>query len=90
MSKGTLEIAVKQPPKPDDKLTLTFYDERGRMVDAYRLSFKPHEIPVFPNSGKPARIAEQAGYLDESPAVRLIGPNIELAYDRTAANCSAR
>ena len=84
MSKGTLEIAVKQPPRPDDKLTFRFYNERGKMFDAYRLSFKPHDIPQFPNSGKPARIAEQSGYLDEHSAVRLLGPRVELAYDRTS------
>ena len=54
------------------------------MVDAYRLSFKPHEMPEFPNSGKPARIAEQSGYLDDASAVRLLGPKVELAYDRTS------
>ena len=84
MSNGTLEIATQRPPRPDDKLTLEFYNDRGKMFDAYRLSFRPHDIPRFPNSGKPARIAEQGGYLDEHSAVRLLGPRVELAYDRTS------
>ncbi len=84
MSKGTLEISIKQSPKPDDKLTLKFFNQGGKMIDAYRLSFKPHDIPKFPNSGKPARIVEQSGYLDNCSAVRLLGPNVELAYDRTS------
>lgn len=84
MSQGTLEIAVKQLPQADDKLLLQFFNDRGRMFDAYRLSFKPHEIPKFPNSGKPPRIAERSGYLDGASAVRFIGPKVELAYDRTS------
>ena len=82
MSKGVLSIAAKHQPQPDDMLTLRFYDGQNRLVDAYRLSFKPHAIPQFPNSGKPARIVEQAGYLDNASAVRLLGPRVELAYDR--------
>lgn len=84
MSRGTLEIAVKNPPQADDKLLLQFFNERGRMFDAYRLSFKAREMPQFPDSGKPPRIAERHGYLDCASAVRLIGPNVELAYDRTS------
>jgi hypothetical protein len=84
MSHGTLEISVRQPPKADDKLSLRFFNDRGRMFDAYRLSFKPHELPKFPNSGKPPRIVERSGYLDMASAVRLLGPKVELAYDRTS------
>jgi beta-galactosidase len=84
LSKGTLEIPVKRPPQLDDKLTLKFYDERGRMFDTYRLSFKPREMPQFPQSGKPARIAEEGNFMDDRSAVRLLGPNVELAYDRTS------
>jgi hypothetical protein len=82
MNKGTLKIITKHLPQSDDRLTLRFYDERGRMIDAYRLSFRPRDIPSFPNSGKPARIVEQTGYMDNASAVRLLGPNVELAYDR--------
>jgi hypothetical protein len=82
MANGTLSIAAKHHPQPDDVLTLRFYSGQNRLVDGYRLSFKPHEIPQFPNSGKPARILEQANYLDNASAVRLLGPRVELAYDR--------
>jgi beta-galactosidase len=84
MSHGALEIAVNKPPRPDDKLSLQFFNDRGRMFDAYWLSFKPRELPKFPNSGKPPRIAEQGNYLDDRSVVRLIGPQVELAYDRTS------
>ena len=84
MSKGTLSCRSSVRPRPDDKLVLRFFDQRGKLVDGYRLAFKPHELPDFPNSGKPARIAEQTGYLDEASAVRLLGPKVELAYDRTS------
>jgi hypothetical protein len=84
MSEGDLRISPRHPPQPDDKLVLRFYDERGRMVDAYRLSFHPHPLPIFPNSGRPARLVEQFGYLDNDSSVRLLGKNTELAYDRTS------
>jgi len=80
MSDGILTIPVSA--RPDDVLGLEFYDEQGRMVDAYRLSFKAHELPVFVRSGKPAQIREQSGYLDGASAVRLIGKESEIAYDR--------
>jgi len=89
MSKGTLEIHAKHTPQHDDKLTLKFFDERGKMLDAYRLSFKSHETPQFPNSGKPARIVEQTDYMDGASAVRLLGPRVELAYDRNNGNSFA-
>jgi beta-galactosidase len=84
MSNGKLEISVRRPPKADSKLLLRFYDAHGRMIDAYRLSFRPRALPRFPNSGKAARIVEQSGYLDDSSAIRLLGPKVELAYDRTS------
>ncbi|MFI5385462.1 MAG: glycoside hydrolase family 2 TIM barrel-domain containing protein, partial [Fimbriimonadales bacterium] len=84
MSNGTLRIPVSRSPKPDDVLALDFYDEKGRMVDTYRLTFKPHDLPVFARSSLPARIREQGGYLDSASAVRLIGKDCELAYDRTS------
>ena len=33
---------------PDDTLTLEFYNDRETVFDAYRLSFKPHEMPKCP------------------------------------------
>jgi beta-galactosidase len=84
LSKGTLTIALQRPPKADDRLRLEFFDERGRMVDKYCLAFRPHPLPVFPNSGRPARIAEEKQYLSFASAIRLLGPKVELAYDRTS------
>ena len=84
MSNGTLEIAVKQPPRARRQA-----DARSSTTTAARCStpigFRSSRTrcPKFPNSGKPARIAEQSGYLDEHSAVRLLGPRVELAYDRT-------
>ncbi|MCC7086508.1 MAG: discoidin domain-containing protein [Pirellulales bacterium] len=86
LGKGLLKIAAKRAPRPDDILTLKFFDERDKMVDAYRLSFAPRAIPAFPNSGKPARIAEQTGTLDleGTVAVRMLGPKMELSYERAS------
>jgi hypothetical protein len=88
MSKGELRIASRHQTQPDDQLVLRFYDERGKMVDAHRLCFIPHEIPTFPNSGKPARIVEEEKYLSGASDVRLLGPNVELSYDRTSGELS--
>ncbi len=82
-TQGMLSIPVPRPPRPEEILTLRFLDGRGGLVDAYRLSFRPHEPPAFPGSGRPARIAEETGYLVNASAVRLLGPDVELAYDRT-------
>ncbi|HTQ10565.1 MAG TPA: glycoside hydrolase family 2 TIM barrel-domain containing protein, partial [Fimbriimonadaceae bacterium] len=79
---GDGDLTIPVSPKPEDVLSLEFYDEKGRMLDAYRLTFKPHELPVFARSDKPARIMEQSGYLDGASAVRLIGKDCEIAYDR--------
>ena len=77
MSNGTLEIAIKQP-RPRMTSRRGVLQRRGKMFDAYRLSFQPHEsrsCPI-PQTG---RIAEQDGYLEEHSAVRLLGPRVELA-----------
>jgi hypothetical protein len=84
MHLGSLHIDVRRSPGFEDTLVLRFYDPRGWLVDAYRLAFKPHETPRFPNSGRAARILEHGGYLDNASAVRLLGPKVELAYDRTS------
>jgi beta-galactosidase len=88
MSKGELRISTQSQPDADDTLVLRFLDERGKMVDVHRLAFKPHAIPVLPNSGKPARIVEQQQYLNSASDIRLLGPNVELTYDRTSGELS--
>jgi beta-galactosidase len=91
---GVLPITTKRRPGPNDVLTLEFYEAgetptpqgRSALIDGYRLRFSPHEIPRLPNSGRPARIAEQTPYLDGARPIRLLGPDVELAYDQTAGN----
>ena len=82
MSKGSLAIPVSKPIRPDDVLNLEFYDETGRLVDAYKLTFKPHDMPVLPSSGRPARIGGPSAYLDGATPIRLLGKDCELAYDQ--------
>ena len=83
-SKGSLSIRTKWPPKTDDTLVLEFYDQSGRMIDGYKLSFSPREIPTLPNSSRPARIVEVPAttYLQGAEAIRVLGRNTELSYDK--------
>ena len=83
-TKGLINIPTKYQPKADDILTLEFYDETRRLVDGYKLSFRPHAIPVLPSSGHPARIVEMPAstYLQSANAIRLLGRDTELSYDR--------
>jgi len=83
-TKGTLTIRTTRPPQPADTLMLEFYDPSGRMIDGYNLTFRPHEIPVLPNSGHPPRIVERPAttYLQSAEAIRLLGRNTELSYDK--------
>jgi len=83
-STGTITIDTAAKPDVNDILTLEFYDKLGNLIDGYKLAFEPHEIPVFPNSGKAARIVDEPGSLDFGSFVRLVGNNVELAYDRTS------
>jgi hypothetical protein len=82
MSAALACVDTRGSVRPSDALTLRFFDSHNRLVDAYRLGFKAHAIPRFPNSGKPARINEPPPYLDGASPVRLVGKNSELAYDR--------
>jgi hypothetical protein len=84
-SQGDISIPVKGQPKPSDLLTLEFYDETGRMVDGYKLAFRPHEMPALPSSGQPARILEMPPntYLQSANAIRMLGRDTELSYDRS-------
>ena len=84
MSAGWLDITTRARPKSDDILSLRFVDETGRLVDSYELRFKAHELPRFDRSQTPAIIREQRAYLDGATAVRLIGKDCEVAYDRTS------
>jgi len=83
-AKGFLSIPTKHPPQAADTLVLEFYDQSGRMIDGYKLNFRPREIPTLPNSGKPARIVESPAttYLQSAEAIRLLGGNTELSYDK--------
>jgi hypothetical protein len=83
-AKGSLSIQTKRPPRASDTLVLEFYDQSGRMTDGYKLTFSPHAIPALPNSGKAARIVEMPAttYLQSAEAIRLLGRNTELSYDK--------
>ena len=84
-TKGILAIPSRHQPRIDDILVLEFRDETGRMIDGYKLKFRPHETIALPNSGKPARILEMpAGtYLQSANAIRLLGKDTEISYDRS-------
>lgn len=84
MSSGTIRIAAKHQPAAKDTLILEFYDEQRRLVDAYRLAFKPHDMPKLRFSGRPAMITEPPGNLNMAKLICLTGPNSELAFDRTS------
>ena len=82
---GELKIVTSRRVSPEDILVLEFYDETGRMVNGFKLPFKPHEIPALPNSGKPAEIIEEVGrYQEGASALRLVGQHTELTYDRAS------
>jgi hypothetical protein len=83
-AKGNLSIPTTATPRPEDILVLEFYDWRNELVDAYKLAFREHAVPSWPNSGKPARIlAENPMFMDEADPVRLVGTQSELSYDRS-------
>jgi hypothetical protein len=83
-SKGVLTLPVLDGITADDTLTLEWYDETGRMVDAYKLRFRQHEKPEW-KMGKAASIAEENGrYLSEAKAVYLKGNRCELALDKVS------
>jgi hypothetical protein len=84
-TKGEITLPVKGQAKAGDILVLEFRDETGRLVDGYKLGFGAHELPALPNSGQPARILEMpAGtYLQSANAIRLLGKDTELSYDRS-------
>jgi beta-galactosidase len=69
-------------------LRLEFYDSRKRLVDGYLLQFAPTQPPDWKTSGQAARIAEQPASLDGSSNIRLLGDNVELAFDRSTGNMS--
>jgi hypothetical protein len=84
-ARGSVSIQTRRPPKAGDTLVLEFYDQSGRMIDGYKLGFSPHEIPALPDSGNPAQIAEMPANasLQSSEAIRLVGRNSELSYDKS-------
>jgi beta-galactosidase len=83
-ARGSLSIPTTGTPKPEDVLVLEFFDWRDELVDAYKLLFRDHQVPSWPNSGKPARIlADNPMYMDEANPVRLVGTKSELSYDRS-------
>ncbi|MFI5385770.1 MAG: glycoside hydrolase family 2 TIM barrel-domain containing protein [Fimbriimonadales bacterium] len=79
-SKGT--VAIPATATGDDTLTLKWYDETGRLVDAYNLRFRPHPKPAW-SMGKPAEVSvENDRYLSGARAVYLRGGGSELAYEQ--------
>ncbi|HTQ11020.1 MAG TPA: glycoside hydrolase family 2 TIM barrel-domain containing protein [Fimbriimonadaceae bacterium] len=83
-TKGTFEISIGVTVKPEDVLTLKWYDETGRLVDAYNLTFRPHPVPVWKMDGKADTSVEDNRYLSGARAVYLRAANSELAMDQTS------
>ena len=82
-SSGEIQIPVRAP-KPDDALTLEFFNVAGLMIDAYNLTFKARELPKAAWSGHPARVIEEpVKYLSGASPIRLVGKGCEIAYDRS-------
>ena len=83
-SKGVLSIPAPMEVTGDETLSLEWYDETGRMVDAYKLRFKEHEKPKW-QMGAAALIAEESGrYLSGANAVYLKGRQCEVAFDKVS------
>jgi hypothetical protein len=84
-ARGSVSIQTQRLPKAADTLVLEFFDPSGRMIDGYKLGFSPRQIPALPNSGRPARIVEMPAraYLQSADAIRLLGRNTELSYDKS-------
>ena len=82
-SKGVLNIPAPTGPTSDDTLSLEWYDETGRMVNAYSRGSKNTKNP----SGKwaAAAVAEESGrYLSGANAVYLRGNRCEIAFDKVS------
>ena len=79
-SSGTIEIPVEAGP--DDRLEMSYFD-RGRLVNSFRLGFKPRTAEAWV-MGPPAEIAEEPKdrYLSGASVVFLRGDGCELAYER--------
>jgi beta-galactosidase len=83
-SKGVLNIPAPAGVTGDEMLTLEWFDETGRMVDAYKLRFKEYEKPAW-RMGKAASIVEEDGrYLSGARAVYLKGNHCEIALDKVS------
>lgn len=83
-SSGTIVIKPRKAPIADDTLTLEFFNERGDLIDGYKLAFHAHDVPKPAFFGKPARIVEEPGSLDFGSFVRLVGAKCEITFDRTS------
>jgi hypothetical protein len=84
LTKGSLEIEPPTELQGDEALTLEWRDEKGRLIDAYRLRFNA-PAPLDFKLGNPAPIElEENRYLSGAKAVYLKGTDCELAYDRVS------
>jgi hypothetical protein len=87
-TQAVLTIVPKHKPSVDDVLVLEFRDEIGRLVDGYRLPFRPPTIPELPHSGKAARMVNEGmRYLSLANVLRLVGTSVELAFDSDTGEC---
>ena len=84
LSHGILTISPRREPASNSVLRLEFHDSHKRLIDGYLLKFAPEPVPVWKLSGQPARLAEQPPSLDGSSNIRLLGSNVEMAFDRTS------
>ncbi|MDR3689734.1 MAG: glycoside hydrolase family 2 TIM barrel-domain containing protein [Fimbriimonas sp.] len=83
-SKGNVEIPYPFEVKASDTLTLKWLDEMGRLVDAYRLEFHPHEAPKWEPAGSADVSVEEGRYLSSANTVYLRARDSEIALDKTS------
>lgn len=84
-TKGAVEIALATAHDlSDSTLTLQWFDETGRLVDAYGLAFRPRELPEWKMGKAAAIVLEDGRYLSGAKAVYLKGDGCELAFDKTS------
>lgn len=83
-AEGMIEIVTEREPSEDDTLLLEFIDEKGHVVDGFRLPFKAYSLPQFQSPNRPAQIVEEPTDLSFASTIRMVGERTELAFDRTS------
>lgn len=80
---GTIEISPRENPKPGDVVGLTFSTSDGTLVDRFAIPIAraaADPAPACPPETTPLRVVEESTLAGS--AVRIVGANFELAFDR--------